>query len=89
MIVSGQLRKIKTILNRHSELSEGALYLPYSLAQAVLFCSLAILFDLSKPDISIFFMTTIQCNLAVIEIHSLQWPSYLIYHLLNEVVLLD
>lgn len=83
MIVSGQLRKIIALLNHHSDLSEAALYLPYSLAQAVLFYSLAILFDMSKPDISIFFMTTLQCNLAVIEINILLWPSYLIYHFLK------
>lgn len=80
MIVSGQLRKILTVLNHHSELSEAALCLPYSLAQAVLFCSLSILFDMSKPDVSIFFMTTPQGNLAVIKINFLQWPSYLIFH---------
>lgn len=57
--------------------------LSYSLAQAVLFCSLAILFDMSKPDMSIFSMTTRHCNLAVIEINFLLWPSYLIYHLLK------
>lgn len=83
MIVSGQLKKIIAILNHYSELSEAALYLPYSLAQAALFCSLAILYDISKPDISIFFISTLQYNVAVIEINFLQWPSYLIYHSLK------
>lgn len=61
MIISGQLRKNVTILNQHCELSEAALYLLYSLAQAVLFSPLAILFDLLKPDISVFFMITLHC----------------------------
>lgn len=57
-------------------------YLIFSLTQAVLFSFLAILFDLSKPDITILFMTTLNCNLSpgrVKEIIFLQWPGYMSY----------